>query len=379
MKGDSAQTLVEQFKTLEDPRTGNAIRHELLDIVVIAICAVICHADDWPDVEEFGKSRERWFKTFLRLPNGIPSHDTFRRVFALLDPEAFERCLAQWARKVAGVLHGKVVSIDGKRLRRSHDHYHGHAAIETVSAWLGDAGLVLGQVKVAEASNEIRAVTDLLEVLDLRGCIVTADALNCQTQNARVIVDKGGEYVFALKDNHPKLLEQVTATFEHEGKSNFKHVAHSVHVTREKSHGRIETRRYIAITDPDYIDYLNREGCWWHLGSVIRVERQRAVNVQPGVSVSYYISSLTDQAGVIAAAVRSHWHIENGLHWCLDMAFDEDQSRLRVGHGAHNFATLRRFTLSLLKRETSYKRGIEAKRLKAAWNPNCLLKVLDCV
>jgi predicted transposase YbfD/YdcC len=369
----------EHFRELPDPRGGNALLHPLIDIIVIALCAVICGANEWTDVEEFGHTHEEWLRQYLELPHGIPSHDTFGRVFARLDPLAFERCLESWVRTVVRSLSGQHVALDGKTLRGSHDHYRGQAAIQTVSAWLVGADLALGHLKVKADSNEIPTVQEMLTWLDLHGCVVTADAMHCQTETARLIVERGGEYVLPVKDNQPTLRQRLEETFAYEIPRGFKGVKHSTFQQKEKGHGRVEIRRYTVIDDPSYLQEINADGRWWHLGSITRVERSREINGVASQEVHYYISSLAAPARALAPVIRNHWHIENGLHWRLDVVLREDFSRVRINHGPENFAVLRRFALNLLKRETTHKHGMQAKRLKAAWDPNYLLKVLEAV
>lgn len=367
------------FRELPDPRSGNALRHPLINIVLIALCAVICGANEWTDVEEFGHTHQDWLGQFLDLTPGIPSHDTFGRVFARLDPRAFERCLESWVHTVVHSLHRQHVALDGKTARGSYDHFRGQPAIQTVSAWLVDAGLVLGHRKVAAGSNEIPTVQELLTWLDVQGCVVTADALHCQTETARQIVERGGEYVLPVKDNQPTLRQRLEETFAYETPRGFKGVQHSTCQHKEKGHGRVETRRYTVITDPSYLQEINADGRWWQLGSVVQVERTRDLAGEVSHEVHYYIASFASRAQTIAPIIRNHWHIENGLHWRLDVVLREDLSRVRVDHGPENVAVLRRLALNLLKRETTHKHGMQAKRLKAAWDANYLLKVLEAV
>jgi predicted transposase YbfD/YdcC len=369
-------SIQKHFEQLPDPRGGNALLHPLIDIVVIALCAVICGANDWTDVEEFGRTHEGWLRQFLALPYGIPSHDTFGRVFARLDPRAFERCLESWVRAVVHSLRGQHVALDGKTLRGSHDHFRGQGAIQTVSAWLVGADLALGHLKVAQGSNEIPTVQEVLTWLDVQGCVVTADALHCQTETARQIVERGGDYVLPVKDNQPTLRQRLEETFAYEVPRGFKGVQHSTFQEKQKGHGRVDTRRYTVITDPTYLQEINADGRWWQLGSVIQVERTRELQGTVAQEAHYYIASLARPARVLASLIRGHWGIENGLHWRLDVVLREDHSRVRVDHGPENFAALRRFALNLLQRETTHKHGIQAKRLKAAWDANYLLKVL---
>lgn len=367
------------FRDLPDPRSGNALLHRLIDIVTIALCAVICGANEWTDVEEFGHTHEAWLRQFLELPHGIPSHDTFGRVFARLDPLAFEQCLERWVQTVAQSLTGRQVALDGKTLRGSHDHYRGQAAIHTVSAWLVGADLVLGHLKVAEGSNEIPAVREVLSWLDLQGCVVSADALHCQTETARLIVERGGDYVLPVKDNQPALRQRLAEAFDYELPRRFRGVKHSTYQHKEKGHGRVETRRYTVLDDPSYLQEINADGRWWQLASVIQVEREREINGQVSQELHYYIASLSAPARSLATVIRGHWGIENGLHWGLDVVLREDYSRVRCEHGPENFAVLRRFALNLLKRERTHKHGMQAKRLKAAWDSDYLLKVLETV
>ena len=369
----------QHFEALPDPRAGNALLHPLIDVVTIALCAVIGGANEWTDVEEFGHTHEEWLRQYLELPHGIPSHDTFGRVFARLDPLAFEQCLESWVQAVVHSLQGKHAALDGKTLRGSHDHYRGQAAIQTVSAWLVGADLVLGHLKVADGTNEITTVRELLTWLDLKGCVVTADALHCQTETARLIVERGGDYVLPVKENQPTLRQRIEETFAYETPRDFKGVPHSTYRHQEKGHGRVETRTYTVIHDPSYLQEINADGRWWQLGSIIRVERRREVNGMATQEVDYYIASRAEPARAMALVIRGHWGIENGLHWRLDVVLREDLSRVRTDHGPENVAVLRRFALNLLKRERTHPHGMQAKRLKAAWDSNYLLKVLEAV
>lgn len=367
------------FRELPDPRDGNALLHPLIEVVTIALCALICGANDWTDIEEFGITHETWLRQFLELPNGIPSHDTFGRVFARLEPVAFERCLESWVRAVVPSLNGKQVALDGKTLRGSHDHYQGQAAIQTVSAFLTGADLVLGHLKVAAGSNEIPTVREVLGWLDLQGCIVSADALHCQTETARLVVERGGDYMLPVKDNQSALRQRLEQTFAYEAPRGFKGVCHSTCQHKEKGHGRVETRRYTVISDPSYLQEIDPAGRWWHLGSVIQVEREREVDGAASHELHYYISSLTAPARVLASVIRNYWGIENKLHWRLDVVLREDYSRVRTGHSPENLAVLRRLALNLLKREHTHKHGVQAKRHKAAWDTDYLLKVIEAI
>ena len=374
--GDSA-SLTEHFGSLVDPRIDRTKRHNLMNIVTIALCGVIAGADSWVDVEAFGRRKADWLRRMLDLPNGIPSHDTFGRVFAMLDAQQFERCFTEWVLAVREVLQGDVVAIDGKRVRRSHDRYIGKDAIHMVSAWASASGVALGQTRVEERSNEITAIPQLLEMLQIEGCIVTIDAMGCQKEVASKILDERADYVLAVKKNQGRLHEDVHDTFDLARKSSFDSLDHDYHETINASHGRIETRRCWAVSDLDHIRYVDDGGQWPGLTTLVMVEGERLVDGKTTVESRYYISSLPNDASVLLNAVRSHWSIENQLHWSLDVTFNEDGSRVRSGNGAENFSVLRRMALNLLKAETSTKRSIAGKRKDAAWDNDYLLKVLD--
>ncbi|MCS7055685.1 MAG: ISAs1 family transposase, partial [Thermoflexales bacterium] len=296
-----------------------------------------------------------WLATFLDLSCGIPSHDTFRRVFILLCPTAFQHCFMRWVQAIARLKPGEVIAVDGKTLRRSYDRWSGRAAIEMVSAWASSAGLVLAQRQVAEGSNEIATVPEILQQLVLKGCMVTADAAHCQTQHARIVVERGGDYVFALKGNQGQLYDEVSAMVAHEAPSDYRAVKHERWAERSKAHGRIETRRYVLVTDPEYVAYFNRKEAWWQLGAIGIVERTRQMGDRVERSQAFFITSLKGDVKRFARAVRRYWSIENNLHWTLDVIFQEDLSRARVGFEAANFAVVRRFTLNLLKLEKTAK------------------------
>lgn len=365
------------FGTIEDPRVGRTKRHLLIDILVIAICAVVCGAEDWVDVEAFGKAKEKWLKKYLELPNGIPSHDTFGRVFARLDPEQFQTSFLNWVRAVMRVTDGQGVALDGKKLRRSYDGTLDTTGIWMVSAWATANRLVLGQVKVDEKSNEITAIPSLLEVLDLNGCIVTLDALGTPKEIVKTIVAKEAEYVLPVKENQAHLYADLKATFDEALAVNFHQVPHETHQTVNKGHGRLETRQCWLITRTDYLNALGERAAWRNLNAIAMIRSERQVGTEPAViTTRYYISSLTGDAQRVLAAVRRHWGIENELHWSLDVTFHEDLCRIRKGAGAQNFAILRHIALNLLKQEKSAKLGLKGKRLKAGWDETYLLKIL---
>lgn len=374
-----AGDIVKHFGKLTDPRDENLINHQLIDVVVIALCAVICGADGWVAVETFGKAKQAWFETFLELPNGIPSHDTFGRVFGALDPDEFQACFLAWVQEVAELTEGEVIAIDGKRLRRSHDRRLGKDAIHMVSAWATANHLVLGQVKTEAKSNEITAIPKLLEVLALKGCIVTIDAMGCQTEIAAQIVQQDGDYVLGLKQNQGRLYEDVAGLFDYGQEVEFRDMAWDYHRTVNKGHGRIETRECWTLTDLDTFKHMRNLAAWKGLRTVVMIRAQRRVNGQTSAETRYYISSLPNDAKCLLGAVRSHWGIENALHWVLDVAFREDDSRVRQDNAAENLATLRHVAVNLIKLEQTAKMGVKNKRLKAGWDQAYLLRVLHGV
>jgi predicted transposase YbfD/YdcC len=367
------------FAPLPDPRADRGQDHLLLDIVTVALCAVLCGADGWVAVETFGRAKERWLRTFLALPGGIPSHDTFGRVFARLDPAEFRRCFLSWVRAVAPDTVGQVVALDGKTLRRSHDRANGQAALHLVSAWACGSELVLGQLAVDDKSNEIVAIPALLRLLALTGATVTIDAMGCQTAIAAQIVAQGADYALALRDNHPTLHAEVAEEFAAARASAFADYAPTDHdhwATVEKDHGRIETRRYWTLRDPAAIAHLNQGSAWTGLRAIGMVERQRRLGDTTTSETRYYLLSGTGAAAAFGHAVRSHWEIESRVHWVLDVTFREDACRVRVGDGAENLAVLRHFAINLLRQERATKGSIATKRFRAALDAAYLLTVL---
>jgi predicted transposase YbfD/YdcC len=365
--------IVFYFSEVEDPRSDNK-RHLLLDIIVIAVCAAICDADTWTDVELFGRSKERWFRTFLELPHGIPSHDTFSRVFALIDAEQFQESFRNWIAAVEERTEGEIVALDGKQLRRSHDKAEGKKAIYMVSAWASENSMVLGQRKVDDKSNEITAVPQLLDMLEVAGCIVTTDAMNCQVKTAEKVIENDADYVFVVKDNQPRLLEAIQGLFDNPDEMRW--VDTDYDKTTDGNHGRLETRQCWTTSDPEYLAYIDSFADWPGLGSIGMIEAKRTTQKGTSVKRRYFISSLESNAKQLLHAVRTYWGIENKLHWMLDLAFREDESRVRKGNGPQNFAVLRHIALNLLKREDTAKISIRAKRKKAGWDNDYLLKVL---
>jgi predicted transposase YbfD/YdcC len=368
-------SIEQHFGSLTDPRIDRTKLHKLLDILVIAICAIIAGADNWEDVAEFGQAKIDWFEKFLDLPNGIPSHDTFNRVFARLDPAQFQDSFVRWISAVSELIGGQVVAIDGKILCGSHDRGIGKVAIDMVSAWASANHLVLGQVKVNEKSNEITAIPQLLQALEVAGCIVTIDAIGCHTKIAETIINQEADYVLSLKENQGHLFEDVELLFNDLEKSQYQAYHFDYHKTIDKDHGRIETRECWTISDLEVLRHLRGFDNWKNLTTVSRIRSQRLINQESSCEDRYHIASITG-AKRLLWAVRSHWGIENRLHWTLDIAFDEDRCRVRKDHGPENFAILRHIALNLLKQEKTCNRGIKGKRLLAAWKESYLLKVL---
>ena len=377
MSNTPVATVAGHFSNLEDPRVRGRIGHHLLDIIVIAICGVICGADSWVEVETFGRAKEKWLKSFLQLPNGIPSHDTFGRVFAQLDAEDFQMHFMEWVRSVEEVTKGQVIAIDGETVRRSHDRVNGRGAIHLVSAWATKNQLMLGQRKVDVKSNEITAIPELLRLLDVSGCIVTIDAMGCHKDIAAQIVEQDGYYVLAVKKNQRTLYKRIKELFDYAEKEGYRAVECDSVKTVNKGHGRVEIRQCWAISDPDFLFYVQDRIDWPYLQTIVKVVGKRRIGKEETSETRYYITNLESNASRLLQAVRRHWSIENSCHWVLDIAFREDESRIRQGHSAQNFAMLRRIAMTLLKRDATTKRGIKTKRFKAALDENYLRKLLS--
>ena len=364
--------LEDHFEELTDPRRRE-VTYPLINVVTIAICAVICGADDFVAIARFGRTKRRWFEQFLDLTNGIPSHDRFNAIFAALRPAEFEKCLLSWITALHEITDGQVIAIDGKTLRRSFDAATSKAAIHMVSAWATANQISLGQVVVDAKSNEITAIPRLLQLLEVQGAMVTIDAMGCQTEIARTIVERNGDYCLAAKGNQPTLLQGIEDHFEKHLEEDFARTTVRRHQTREKGHGREEVRTYYLCPVPD--DLPDRER-WAGLKAIGAAVNHTHRDGNDTGEVRYYILSKYVSARRFAEAVRGHWGIENRLHWQLDVTFQEDQSRIRKGHADANFSILRRTALSLLKNETTLKVGVKNKRLNAGWDESYLGKVL---
>jgi predicted transposase YbfD/YdcC len=362
------------FAQVEDPRIERTKLYRLRDIIIIAICAVICGADGWVGIEEFGKAKQDWLTDLLDLPNGIPSHDTFGRVFALIDPKQFEASFLQWVQALSPAIKG-VIAIDGKTSRRTHDQQAGKKALHLVSAWAAENRLVLAQLATEEKSNEITAIPLLLQQLALKGCIVTIDAMGTQTKIAEQIIEQEGDYALALKDNQGTLYDEVKATFRLAEKENFASVKSECDRQVEKGHGRLEIREYWTISDPAILDYLDPAKRWKGLRGIGMVRAQRRIGQEITKETRYFLLSFCS-VKTFAGAVRSHWGVENCVHWVLDLAFREDESRVRQGHADENLAVLRHISLNLLRKEHSSRVGIHTKRLKAGWDNAYLQRIL---
>jgi predicted transposase YbfD/YdcC len=375
--GSIQQSLVEHFAQIEDPRVERTKKHQLQDILVIAILAIIAGAQGWEDMENYGISKQIWLEEFLALPNGIPSDDTFRRVFEFIDPEALNRCFVQWVEALVGSMGGEIIPIDGKTIRGSYDRNQGQSALHVISAWASEQRLVLAQVKVEDKSNEITAIPALLELLDITGAIITIDAMGTQTEIAKQIVAKKADYVLALKANHPTLYSQVQQWFETEKANNFMDIKISYDKRIEKAHHRTEIREVWSVP-VSAIPQLYQPKVWVGEHCLVMVVRVRHLWNKTTRQVQFYLASLHSDAQLIGRAIRKHWGIENEAHWTLDCTFAEDACRIRSFHSPENFALLRRFALNALNCEKTYKRSLRQKMKRTAMDNNYMIQVLSC-
>jgi len=371
------KTLKECFIDIQDPRKQpEDAEHKLIDIIVIAVLATLCGANGFNQIEDFGKSKEKWFRKFLELEHGVPSHDTFNRVISALNPKEFHECFMEWVSTIYDKFSREIISIDGKTARRTKSTKKKQKPIHVVSAWANKNKLVLGQIKVNDKSNEITAIPELLKALDVKGCIITIDAMGAQTDIAETIVDKGAEYVLALKENQKTLHDNVELYFNEEVLTKTKKELGQkdiYHKTLEKDHGRIEKREYYMVNDISWLENIDK---WPNLHAIGMVVSECQENDKITNYTRFYIMSKLQDVKEFAKAVRGHWGIENSLHWCLDVGFREDESRARKDNSAENLNIIRHMTLNMLKRETSLKAGIEGKRLKCGWDEKYLEKVL---
>jgi predicted transposase YbfD/YdcC len=369
-------SLEEYFGRVSDARVERTKEHKLIDILVIALCGVICGTEGCVDIELFGNSKLDWLGSFLELPNGIPSHDTFGRVFSMIDAEEFQSAFHDWVLAVNEVIGGQIINVDGKCLRGSDDQVLGKRAIYMVSAWAEANQLVLGQRKVDEKSNEITAIPELLKILQISGCIVTIDAIGTQTNIAEAIVAAKADYVLSVKENQGHLYEDISVLFAVDQHQNFKYARLEHAQTTNKGHGRIEVRECWSTSNPEYLNLIRDLPAWAGLKSIAMVVSTRKIGEQETRQVRFYISTLPSNAERILEIACKHWSIENQLHWVLDVAMNEDHSRVRQDQAPENLAVLRHIALNLLKNEKAAKGGIHAKRLQAGWNNDYLLSIL---
>ena len=370
-----SESIWECFHVVRDPRVERTRDHELHDILVIAVCSVICGAEHWTEMEDFGNSNLEWFRSFLDLPNGIPSHDTFGRVFAALDPDEFEKAFRVWVDAVAEAPVGKHYAVDGKTVRRSFDTASGKAAIHMVSAWVYENNVCFGQIKVDDKSNEITAIPKLLDMLCLEGATVTIDAIGCQRKISQQITEREGDYAICLKGNQPELHSDVSLYLNDAIEREAKEL--DTCSTTDRGHGRVEHRKTWATTD---VSWLQARHDWPGLKSIAAVEASVERNGETSVERRYFISSRVGEvAQVIGVLARQHWSVENNLHWMLDIAFGEDDCRVRIGNAGENLSRVRRLALMLLKNEKICKLGVKSKRKKAGWDRDYLLTVLGIV
>ena len=365
-------TMESFFQNIHDPRHHNK-RHKLIDIIFIAVCAVVSGADTYEQIENFGNKRIKWLRKFLELPYGIPSHDTFGRIFERIIPNEFQSCFMKWIESVAELTKGQVIAIDGKTLRRSHDHTNDKKAIHMISAWASSNEVVLGQLKTEEKSNEITAIPTLLQLLEISGCIITIDAMGTQKKIAKTIIKKDADYILSLKENHKTLFEEVVRFFDDMEDMQKLGYVFDTHTDVDGGHGRIETRKSIVTSS---IDWLQDKNNWEGLKGIGMIESKREIGEECSIERRYYILSLDCDAQFFGDAVRKHWGIENSVHWVLDIAFREDESRIRKGNAPENFAAIRHIALNLLRNNKTFKGSVKTKRLNAAMDIKYLEEVM---
>jgi predicted transposase YbfD/YdcC len=377
MKLKPKHSIAEHFNDIEDIRIERGKKHKLIDIITISICAVVCGADGWIDIEMYGIARKKWLGKFLELPNGIPSHDTFARVFSQINPDEFNKSFMGWVKGISKVTAGEIIAFDGKQSRNSGDEKNDKGVINTVSAWAASNRLVLGQKKVEGKSNEITALPELIQILDLAGCIVTIDAMGCQREIVKKIVEKDVDYVIAVKKNQRTLYEQIKQLFKQAIETQGKDLKLSSFNSREMNRGREEIRNYLMITDvAERIDPLQK---WKKLTSIGMVESVRVVNGKTSVETRYFISSLENNAQKLAEGIRGHWSIENSLHWVLDIAFQEDNSRIRKDNAPANFAVLRHIAVNIISQNKSRKLSVRSKRFLATLDEEYSTELLEAI
>jgi predicted transposase YbfD/YdcC len=369
-------SFLNHFEALTDPRIERSKEHLLIDIVAIAILAVISGADGWGAIELYGKAKYEWLKSFLELPNGIPSHDTFSRVFARIEPKQFQECFLSWVNSITKKLELEVIAIDGKTMKQSYDRNQSQKPLHIVSAWSASHQLVLGQKKVTKKSNEVTAIPALLELLEIEKSIITIDAMGCQKEIAALIIKKKGDYLLALKGNQKLIHKDVKNWFDLAQKEEFAGREHSYYQQIEGGHHRVEKRQIWTVTVSE-LPPLHNQSLWTGLKTVVMVVSERRLWNKTTTEVRFYLSSLASNAEKIAQAIRSHWGIENSLHWTLDVTFSEDKSRIRKDHSPENFALLRRLAINLLKQEKEFKGSLKMKRYLAGMDNNYLVQILD--
>lgn len=370
----SAGIIATHFEDLVDERNDQGKRHSLLDVITIAICAIIAGGEGWTDMELFGQTKEAWFRGFLELPHGVPSDDTFRRVFEAIDPEKFQGCFMNWVQAVHRLTDGQVIAIDGKTVKGTRRGQQ--KGIHMVSAWASANKVLLGQLKTEEKSNEITAIPQLLDLLAISGCIVTIDAMGCQTEIAQKIIDEEGDYLLAVKKNQGHLYEDIAWLFKLATETNYAEAGFDREKTVNKGHGRLEVRRCWTITDPEWLTYLRDRARWPQLRGVVKVAATRSRDKRRKPEVRYYITSCAASAERLLAATRAHWGIENEVHWVLDVIFNEDGTRIQDINSSQNLVVLRHMALNLLRQDKTSKLSLRARRLKATWDDAYLRKIL---